>query len=64
MYYNKTYDFNHIATYAHAVKPDLNLVVFYPSNSTNISNDNKSQFVSEMHKLNLTVHVSATGQKF
>lgn len=57
------YNFADITTYAHGVKPDLDLLVYYPAtsvdNSTSVDTGSESEFVTQMHTLNMTVHAYA-----
>lgn len=54
------YNFADIATYAHGVKPDLDLLVYYPSvEPTQIDQSSQADFVTEMHALDMAVHTHA-----
>jgi len=57
MWFNQTYDFPTIAAYAHGVKPELNLIYYFPSLNANGNYTlyDQSRFVRSMHALNLTV---------
>lgn len=53
------YDFAQVADYAHAVRPSLDLLVYYPAGSpTDYSVDARSEFVTEMHALEMSVQTS------
>ena len=49
---------NDIATYAHGVKPTLDILLYYPDMNITSTVDltSQSKFVTEMHALNLAVH--------
>jgi len=45
--------------YAHAVRPSLDLLVYYPSNGpVKFSLDSQSELVRELHTHNISVQVS------
>ena len=45
--------------YAHAVRPSLDLLVYYPSNGpVKFSLDSQSELVKELHTHNISVQVS------
>jgi len=59
MQINKTYEISKIVEYAHAVRPSLDLLVYYPSNSPiKFSVDSQSELVRELHRHNISVQVS------
>ena len=58
--YSSTYDFAHVATYAHGVGPDSKYVMYDTkldgeSGQDPVTND-RSKFIDEMHGLDLAVH--------
>lgn len=54
------YDYNHIATYANAVGPGSDFVMYWPGNLLNpeepVDITTRSAFVDYMHTLDLEVH--------
>jgi hypothetical protein len=60
MFFNTSYNFTSVESYAHGVRPELALLIYYPLNrSVSFNPETQSKFVTAMHKLNLSVIPSA-----